>query len=237
MSHLFIELYDRSGEKFPCCTLNDCDVVNRRYFHDLHWRGVADRAARVVVKRGDEYHTGDHIRLLGEAKRSYTDTVAVDPVIAADVDLNEVIFDNHGFAGRTEAVLIVTNPNLNNGFRLRLSLYDQVGQKLPSLIFYDWEYPQGVGPTDLNLFHFANKAAFIRLEKGPDYQPGDRVILWEALKRDARIYALEPGDYDLTQLRLTESEAGRQHLVRESKNWADTVAGIELELQHQLLKH
>jgi hypothetical protein len=180
---------------------------------------------------------GDHVRLLGQVRRSYADTVALDPLIAADVDLNEVIFNNRGFAERAEAVLIVANPNRDSSFRLRLSLYDRVGQKLPSLIFYDWEYPQGFGPTDLDLFHFANKAAFIRIEPGPDYHQGDRVILWETLRRGAQTYALEPGDYDLSQLPLAERDRAGRRLLVPSKNWAETVAGIELELQPRVFKH
>jgi hypothetical protein len=238
MAHLFVDLYDRLGGRLPCCTLDDHEVSNRQYFHDLNQRAFADQAARVVVRCGDEYRTGDHIRLLDQARPSHTDTIAVDPAIADDVDLNQVIFDNHGFADRAEAILIVTNPNPDSSFRLRVSLYDQVGQQLPSLVFYDWEYPAVVRLTDLDLFHFANKAAFIRVERGPTYQEGDRIILWETLEHGSRTQALEPGNYDLNQIMLLEKRRrGWRSFIRERKCWADTVAGIELDLQPQVVRH
>jgi hypothetical protein len=102
---------------------------------------------------GDEYRTGDHIHLLPKVKPSYADTITIDPAIAADVDLNEVLFNEHGFAERTEAVLMVTNPNVDGSYRLRVSFYAQVGQKIPSLLLYDWECPGWVsgGPGVLPL--------------------------------------------------------------------------------------
>lgn len=234
MSHLYIDLYAQVDDKFPCCTVEDHEVHNRRYFHDLHWLGVADRAARVVVRPGEEYHRGDHIRLLGEARLSQTDTVAIDPLIAADVNLNEVIFDDCGFSERAEAVLIVTNPNPDSSFRLRVSLYDQTGQKLPSLIFYDWEYPQQLGPINLAQFHFNHKAAFIRLEAGPDYKPGDKVSLQAALEPDAQAACpLEPGDYDLTHFLVPAGEG----VVRPQISWARVLSGIEFRLQPRLIRH
>ncbi len=238
MSHLFIDLYDRVGDKLPCCTLDDQDVSNRQYFHDLHRRAFADRTARVVIRPGDEYRTGDHIRLLDQVRPEDADTIAIDPAIADDVDLNEVIFDHRGFADRAEAVLIVTNPHLDSRYRLRISLYDQVGQKFPSLIFYDWEYPRELRLADLNRFHFANKTALIRIEEGPGYQPGDRVILRETLVHGSRTQTLEPGEYDLSQVMLLETRSsGSWSLVRERKCWADTLAGFELDLQPRVISH
>jgi len=231
MTHLIVELYERFGDKFPCYALDDHEVSNRQYFHDLHQPGIAGRAARVVVRPGDEYRTGDHIRLLDKVRPSYADTIAIDPAVADDVDLNEVLFNEHGFAERAEAVLIVTNPNVDSSYRLRVSLYAQVGQKIPSLILYDWEYPLGGHLADLNCFHFAHKTAFIRIERGPAYQEGDRVILREALVPGSRTHALEPGDYDLTRFMVEERRDVAQPIVRERKAWAETVAALELELQ------
>lgn len=238
MSHLYIELYDQVGDKIPCCTVEDHEVHNRRYFHDLHWLGVADRVARVVVRLGEEYHRGDHIRLLGEARLSHTDTVTIDPMIAADVNLNEVIFDDRSFTERAEAVLIITNPNPDSSFRLRVSLYDQTRQKLPSLIFYDWEYPQQFGPTNLDLFHFAHRAAFIRLETGPDYKAGDKVTLWATLSSGVQTsYTLEPGDYDLTRFLVSVGTAGVEQLVDASLPWAKVLTAIQFKLQPRLIRH
>ena len=85
MSHLIVELYEHLGDKFPCCTVDNRDVSNRQYFHALHQRGIADRATRVVIRPGEEYRTGNHIRLLDKGRPSYADTIAIDPAIA-DID-------------------------------------------------------------------------------------------------------------------------------------------------------
>ena len=235
MSHLMVELYERFGDKFPCCTLDDHDVSNRQYFHDLHRYGLADRTARVIVRPGNEYRTGDHIRLLDKVRQNYADTIAIDPAIAGDVDLNEVLFNEQGLAERAEAVLIVTNPNVDSSYRLRVSLYAQVGQKIPSLILYDWEYPSGGRLADLNCFHFANKAAFIRVERGPAYQEGDRVILRETVASGSQTYALEPGDYNLTGLLVEESKDVSRPIVHGRKYCAETVVALELELQPRII--
>lgn len=235
MTHLIVELYEQFDDRFPCCTLDDHDVSNRQYFHDLRRLGSADLADRVVVRPGDEYRTGDHIRLLDRVRRSYADTIAIDPAVADDVDLNEVLFNEHGFADRAEAVLIVTNPNVDSSYRLRVNLYAQMGQKIPSLILYDWECPLGEHLADLNCFHFANKAAFIRVERGPAYQEGDHVILREAVAAGARSHALEPGDYDLTRFLVEEGRDEAQPVVRPRKSWAETIAAIELELQPRII--
>jgi hypothetical protein len=232
-----IEPYERAGDRFPCCTLADHDLRRHQCFYDLHPRGAADRAARVVVRPGDEYHTGDHIRLLDQVRPSYADTIAIDPAIAADVDLNEVLFNEHGFAERTKAVLIVTNPNVDSSYRLRVSLYAQVGQKIPSLLLYDWECPQGGRLADLECFHFAHKVAFIRVEKGPAYQSGDRIILREALTTGPRSYALEPGDYDLNRFMIEARRDVSWPIVWERKSWAESLAAIELDLRPQVIRH
>lgn len=237
MSHLFIELYERIGDRFPSCTLADHDLYHREWFYDLHSYGVADRAARVVVRPGDDYRTGDHIRLLAKVRPSYADTIAIDPAIADDVDLNEVLFNDHSFAERPEAVLIVTNPNVDSSYRLRVSLYAQVGQNIPSLLLYDWECPQGGRLADLECFHFAHKVALIRVEPGPAYEVGDRVVLREALTTGSRSYALEPGDYDLTRFMVEESREVAQPIIQARKSWAESLAAIELEFQPKVIRH
>jgi len=237
MTHLVVDLYEHRADRFPCCTLDDHGVKDRQYFYDLGQHGVAERIARVVVRRGDEYQTGDHIRLLDRAWIGPSDTIVVDPAVSADVDLNEVLFDHRGFARRAAAILIVTNPYPDNRYRLRISLYDQVGQKLPSLIFYDWEYPAEGRLADLNRFHFANKAAFIRVEPGPNYQEGDRVIIWETLTHGSRTHALELGDYDLSQLILQDSGYGTWTFIQDKKSWAETVSGLELDLRPRVIRH
>ncbi len=237
MSHLMVELYERVDDRFPSCTLADHDLHRRQCFYDLHPRGVADRAARVVVRPGDEYRTGDHIRLLDKARPGHADTIAIDPAIAADVDLNEVLFNKDGFAERAKAVLLITNPDVGGNYRLRVSLYAQVGQKIPSLLLYDWECPKRGLLADLEWFHFAHRVAFIRVEKGPAYQAGDRIILREAPATGCRSYMLEPGDYDLTRFMVEESREVRRSIIRERKSWAENLAALELNLQPQIIRN
>jgi hypothetical protein len=237
MSHLIVEFYERSGDKFPCCMVDDHDVDHRQYFHDLHPLGMADRAARVAVRPGDEYRLGDHIRLLDQVRSTYADTVAIDPAIAGDVNLNEVLCHKYSFAERAEAVLIVANPNMDGSYRLRVSFYTQLGQKIPSLLLYDWECPQGGRLVDLACFHLAHQVAFIRIEKGPAYQVRDCVRLREALTTGSCSYALEPGDYDLTHFMVEESREAAPPLIHVKKSWTETMGAIELELQPRVMRH
>lgn len=221
MAHLFVDLFDRVNDQFPSFTLDDRNENNRLFFHDLNIIGVADRAARIVVRRGDEYRRGDHIRLLNRVRRSNTDTISVDPDVAPNVDLNRVLFNNEGFADKAAAVLIVTNPNPDGSFRLRVQLFDQVQQEFPTLILYDWEFPPSLRFADLNLFVFADKAAFVRIETGSNFRNGDRIILWDALESGSRTITLEPGNFDLNDIIHTEPGG----------TWADRVAAIEFDLQ------
>jgi len=215
MAHLFVDLYDRVDSPNPYHTFDDQNENNRLFFHDLNVFGAADKAARVVVRPGDEYRTGDHIRMLDRVRRSNNVTISVDPAVAGDVDLNKVIVENgNNFADKAAAVLIVTNPNQNGSFRLRVSLYDQVGQEFPTLILYDWEFPPSLRFADLNLFHFADRAAFIRVEQGPNYINGDRIILWDALETGKNTQSYGIGEYDLN-----------------IDNFADKAAGVEFDLQ------
>jgi hypothetical protein len=118
-----------------------------------------------------------------------------------------------------------------------MSLYDQVGQLWPSLIFYDWEYSTDQPIAYLSQFHFEQKAAFIRVEAGPAYQPGDRVILRESRSTGTPSLALEPGDYDLTEwlLPIAEVSPWQPHNLHQS--WAEMVVAVELDLQPRLFWH
>jgi hypothetical protein len=172
MAHLFVDLFDRVNDALPFHTLDDQDVNNRVLFHDLNLARAADKAARVRIRRGGEFRRGDHIRLLDQVRESNTDTVSVDPDIADDVNLNVV-----GFADKAAAVKIILNANPNGGFRLRISLFDRVGQTTPNLVFYDFEFVPHETLIDLNRFHFADKAAFVRVERGPNFRQGDRIFV------------------------------------------------------------
>jgi hypothetical protein len=99
LSHLFIDLFDRVDDPLPFVILDELDENNRLFFHDLNDvnDGVefADRAARVRIRTGPDYRLGDHIRLLDRVRRSNTDTISIDPAVAADVNLNQVIFNQY----------------------------------------------------------------------------------------------------------------------------------------------
>ena len=237
MTHLMVDLFERGGKRLPCCSLNDHEVTNRQYFHDLYTRGVAKQIVRVVVRPGDEYRTGDHILLRNRVNLREADTVTIDPDIASEVHLDEIMFNARGFAERPAAIMIVTNPNQDSSYRLRISLFDQVDQQIPSLVFYDWEYPGGVHLADLRPFHFADKTAYIRVEPGPDYQPGDQVVLWDKIAKDSPTYALEPGEYDLSRLILEEHQNEPWAFMQTQRSWLNTVSGVTFALQPKVLLH
>lgn len=210
MAHLFVNLYDRVDSPNPFHILDDQNENNRLYFHDLNAFSAADKAARVVVRPGDEYRTGDHIRLLDKVRRSNTPSRSVDPAVVGDVDLNRI-----DFADKAAAVQIVTNSDPNGGFRLRVLLYNSPEQtEIPDLVLYDWEFPPSVRFADLNLFGYADTVAYIRVQKGPNYKSGDRIFLWDSLESGSDSMAYEPGDYDLNV-----------------DGWADKAAGVEFDLQ------
>lgn len=209
MTHLFVDLYDRTNSANPFHTFDDQNENNRTLFYDLNVVGAADRAARVVVRRGDAYTVGDHIRLFDQVRNSNTATVSVDPAVSRDANLNAV-----DFADKAAAVQIVHNPHRSGSYRLRVSLYDRVGQRLPNLILYDWEFVPNQRIADLNLFHFADKAAFIRVERGPGYRRGDRILLWDSLRAGSRTQSYGPGAWDLNR-----------------DGWADKAAAVEFDLQ------
>lgn len=101
--------------------------------------------------------------------------------------------------------------NTNGNFRLRVFLYDTIDQPYPNLIFDD---SQGFlyNFVNLNNYDFADKIAWISIEKGRQYRQGDEITLYDAVydnygAEDA--ISLPPGDYDLNDF-----------------NWADRMAGF-----------
>lgn len=209
MAHIFVDLYDRVDDSRPRWILDDKNEANRIWFHDLNEHNAADKAARVRLRTGNEYRTGDHVRLLDNVRQSNTANISIDPDVSNNINLNEL-----SFADKAAAVKIVSNPNDDGGYRLRVLLYDRVGQQVPHLILYDWEFGPPQKFADLNLFHFADKAAFIRVERGPNYRRGDRIHLWDRLRLPTDKLSLEPGAYDLN-----------------ANNWADKAAGVEFDLE------
>ncbi len=168
MSRLLVDLYDAVRDVNPFLTIPDGVP-----FVDLNPLNGADRAARVVVRTGPDYHLGDHVRLLDEARPVKTDMVTIDPLVHKDVDLNAV-----NFSDKTAAVEFQLNPT--GEFRVRIDLHDQLGQPYPNLSLYDWQAPTGE-PIDLNPLNFADKAARVQLTAGGVFHPGDRVRLLDAV--------------------------------------------------------
>jgi len=219
-SHLVVGFFNRVEEDMPMFILSDINPNDPKKLinsYDLNLAGVADKTAKVTVNSGLEYIRGDHIRLLDEVNRPQTDTVSIDPDIRSEVDLHKVIFNNKGFDDRAAGIEFVRNPNKSGGFRLRVRLYDMVPNSSddwahPSLILYDWEFPN-FQETDLNNFHFADRTAAIWVEKGPDYIEGDRIIVSDhrGSSSDIRTY------YE-----------GKHYLNREG--WADKIATVTFDL-------
>jgi hypothetical protein len=151
--------------------------------------------------------------LLDEVRESNTDTVSIDPEVVADVDLNAI-----GFADKAAAVKVVLNPNSTGGFRLRVSLFDRVGQTIPNLILYDFEFPPHIALADLNRFHFADKAAFVRVKRGPDFRQGDRVVLRDTVQAGGGSFTIEPATGPVVEVDLN------------AVAFADRAAAVEFEL-------
>jgi hypothetical protein len=219
MPRLTVELYDRVNDANPTVILDD----NLGIFYDLNAQSFADKAARVVMRPGADFVNGDHVRLLDEVNVNHTNTIALDPTIAVDVDLNAVLFNDRGFADKAAAVEIILNPDPTGGYRLRVQLFDTVPQQLPSLVLYEFEFdapgglidPNGEGTrfADLNQFHFADKTARIIVETGPNFQDGDRVRLWDAIQPGTNKLDIEPTEGDGIDLN--------------GMGWADRAAGIQ----------
>ncbi len=180
MAHLTVQLFDRVTDIVPQVRIDDGGGV---LFHDLHNTDPVfdDKAARVRVVPGGDYRRGDHIRLLDRVRQGDTAAVSIDPDIDDDVDLNRL-----RFADKTAAVKIILNPDPLGRFRLRVSLFDRVDQRTPNFVLYDFEFPPEGGPADLHLFEFDDKAAFVILERGPDFQSGDRIILQDTVEAGGR---------------------------------------------------
>ncbi len=233
MAHLYVDLYKETEDRLPCYRLDDHDVDDRQYFQALDRYGTS-KTSRVVVRPGDEYHLGDHICLFEQSEPGDTDTIIIDPDISTDVDLRQMTAGGGGLVEHTAAILFITNPNPDSRFRLRISLYDNAESQLPWLVFYDWETPLRGNLTNLDRFHFAKKTAFIRIDPGPVYQPGDMVILRAGSEERLPLLALEPGDYDLTQFPLRRGTS-RWSFAGKDKSWAEAVTDLGVDLSPRLV--
>jgi len=193
MSRLSLELYDEvSGSAF----------VLPSGVTDLNAVGWADRAARIKVVPGDNYRVGDHVRLLDAVNANATNVRAIDPDVEGDVDLNLI-----DFADKAAGVELVLNPRLST-YRLRVQLFDTLAADAPpTLVFYDWD--AAANALDLNLFHFAGKAARVRVDKGPCYVDGDRIVA----SSSSDFVEWWPGDHNL-------NDGG----------WADRVVALQFKL-------
>jgi hypothetical protein len=214
MSHLLVELFDSVTDGEPGATRSDVTEGKRKLFYNLNREettAFADKAARVRVSPEGEYRRGDHILLLDQVRQGNTATVAVDPDVKSDVDLNRV-----GFADKTAALKFILNPNPTGGFRLRVQLFDRFDQRIPNIILYDWQYPPEEGPADLNSYHFADKAAFVILQRGPNFQEGDSISLQDTVDGDNE-FPIEP------QGETTEVDL-------DTGNFANKAAALRFEL-------
>lgn len=196
MTHLMVKLYDevedrdRGRDRAPYFELDERNERNFEGFVDLNIGAGHDKAAKVEIFRQGSYHRGDHIRLWDAARAADSRAVSIDPEVSLSVDLNDL-----DFADKAAGLEFVLNPT--DGYRLRVKLYDKVNQELPNLILYDWEFaPRGLR-AELTTFHFADKAAKLIVEQGPDYVEGDRIRVWDAsgAMETARDYP--PGERDL----------------------------------------
>lgn len=189
--HLFVKLFDAVTDASPTVEFNDEDDD---VFYDLRTRNFAGKAARVDLVKGSDYRVGDHVQLLDAATETGSaNTVCADPDVNMSVNLNNVL-NGAGFADRAAAAKIILNPNADGSYRLRVNLYDTVGQPddCPSLILYDWEFAMKGNLADLNRSCFADKAAKVIVDAGPGLQPGDFVNLRDQVGASAGV-RVEPG--------------------------------------------
>jgi hypothetical protein len=218
VTHLEVELFDRLDDEDPGATLRDInpETGKRQLFWDLHHvdsgTDFADRTRRAKVERGSEYRRGDHVILLDEVRQSDTDAVSIDPDVEADVDLNLV-----GLAVKAAAAKIVLNPNEDGAFRLRIQLFNEVNRRVPNLVLYDWQFPPEEGPADLNTFHFADKTAFVIIDRGPTFVDGDTVVLQNKVGGGSEELSI-PSEGPTTEVDLN------------TKNFADEAAALRFEL-------
>jgi len=198
MAHLNVYLYDKVGDRKSICSFSDGSYNTRTLFHNLNKYNAADKAAKIMISKSYEYRIGDHVLLLDQSRGRVSDIVAIDPDIKYKVDLNKVIFNNRGFADRAAAAKFITHPNIDGGYRLRVRLFDRESpgykQNYPTLIFYDWQVDLDNPKIDLNKFNFADKTAYIIVEKGPKYQKGDRIILHDHSAKSSIKLILEPDE-------------------------------------------
>jgi hypothetical protein len=72
---------------------------------------------------------------------------------------------------------------------------------------------------------FADKTAFVRVERGGLYQVGDRVILRDVLEAGSLGLSLDPliqEEYNLNEITFLQDPPS---------TWADRVAGVQFDLQ------
>ncbi len=205
MAHLSVYLYDRikngrPSRKIHQRSITDGSRFHRLKFHNLNNYNAADKAAAVKIYTANEYRRGDHILLLDRSRGSVSDTIAIDPDIRSVVDLNNVIFNNHGFADRAAALKFVTNPHADGSYRLRVRLFDKESptrsqQRYPTLIFYDWQVQAENPIIRLHDFNFDDKTAFVIVDKGSGYRKGDRIILHDHAGKHSHKLILEPDSW------------------------------------------
>ncbi len=191
MSRLKIELYDTvaMSEK-PFLVLED----SQPQFYDLNKYHAADKATRIRVTRGDEYRYGDHVRLYDDVREFNTPTICVDPAMVHHVNLNQV-FNNGHFADRAAAISIILNPmeqphETGRWYSKRIALYDHADQVAPSLVFYDWQFPNS--RVELENFHFKGRASRMVYAGAPGRENGIQLF------HEKSISSFQAGAYDFS---------------------------------------
>jgi hypothetical protein len=84
-------------------------------------------------------------------------------------------------------------------------------------VLYDWQFPPEEGPADLNTFHFADKAAFVIIDRGPAFVDGDTVLLQDKVGGGGEELFI-PSDEPTTEVNLN------------TKNFADKAAALRFAL-------
>src|SRR5512144_2367763 len=115
--------------------------------------------------------------------------------------------------------------NPGNSFRIRVSLFDKVEQSVPNIVLYDWQYPPEAGPADLNTYFFADKTAFLILDRGPASTGNERIVLQDVVGGFGGGGELEIRP----EAQTTRVDLNLVPIVT-GGTWADKVAGIRFEL-------
>jgi hypothetical protein len=84
-------------------------------------------------------------------------------------------------------------------------------------VLYDWQFPPEEGPADLNTFHFADRAAFVIIDRGSAFVEGDEVVLQDKVGGGSK------------ELRIP-SEGSTTEVNLNTKNFADKAAALRFEL-------